>query len=159
MAEVATENNGADTQQEFGIQRLYVKDISVESPESPSVFREEWKPEIDMTLNTSTKVVEDDVHEVVLKATVTAKVQEKVAFLIEVQQAGVFTLRHFADEQLHQMLGSYCPNLLFPFLRETVSDLVIRAGFPQLVLAPVNFDALYAQHLQQQKEPAEKVND
>ncbi len=140
-----------DAEQQFGIQKIYVKDISFESPNAPSCFTEQWEPEVKLELNTAGNGIGDDLYEVVLSLTVTADNADKPAFLAEVQQAGIFVLNGFSEEDISGMLGSFCPNILFPYARETVSDLVIRGGFPQLLLAPVNFDALYAQHLQEQQ--------
>lgn len=140
----------------FSIQRIYVKDVSFETPHAPEIFREEWKPEVNVDLQTKTNRLEDTIYEVVLHLTVTVKMGEKVAFLVEVHQAGIFTLKGFPQEQLAHALGSMCPNILYPYARETISDIVIRGGFPQLLLAPVNFDALYLQHLEQQKKSAQE---
>jgi len=141
-------------QPEFAIQRVYVKDLSFEAPQTPAIFQQEWKPELNLQVQTTTNRLADDVHEVVLKLTITVNSDNKPAFLIEVQQAGIFTLRQFGEQQLHAMLGSVCPSILFPYAREVVSDLAARGTFPPLYLAPVNFDALYAQHLQEQQEGA-----
>ncbi len=135
------------TTPQFEIQRIYVKDISFEAPNTPHTFVEEWKPEVSLNLETKSNRVQDNLHEVVLSITATVSSSKKNAFLIEVHQAGVFMINGFPSEQLHQMLGSFCPNILFPYAREVVSDMVVRGGFPQLILAPVNFDALYAQHV------------
>lgn len=136
----------------FAIQRIYVKDISFETPHAPEIFKEEWKPEVNVDLQTKTNRLEDTIFEVILHITVTVKMGERVAFLIEVHQAGIFTLKEFSQEQMGQVLGSMCPGILYPYAREAISDIVIRGGFPQLLLAPVNFDALYLQHLEQQKK-------
>jgi len=145
-------------QKNFVIQKLYLKDVSFESPNAPGVFSEQdWTPEINVQLNTESNTLADNVVEVILKITVTAKQEEKTAFLVELAQAGVFTLEGFNDEEKAGMLGSYCPNVLFPFAREAISELVGKGGFPQLLLAPVNFDALYQQHLQQQQTTAEET--
>ncbi len=138
-----------EAQAEFAIQRLYVKDLSLETPNTPKVFLEAWEPQMHMDLATDASLIlEEGLREVVLTVTVTVKIKEKVAFLVEVKQAGIFALKGFNDEQMQHMLGSYCPNVLYPYAREVVSDAVMRAGFPQLYLAPVNFDALYEQHKQ-----------
>lgn len=139
---------------EFDIQRIYTKDISFEAPETPRTFVEEWKPTVSLNLETKSNRIQDNLHEVILSITATVNTGDKIAFLIEVHQAGVFMIKGFPDDQLHQMLGSFCPNILFPYAREVVSDLVVRGGFPQLILAPVNFDALYHQHMEQQKTGA-----
>lgn len=141
--------NAQQTQQpHFEIQRIYVKDISFESPNTPHTFTEDWKPEVSLNLETKSSRIQDNMHEVVLSITATVSSNKKTAFLIEVHQAGVFLMSGFPNDQLHHMLGSFCPNVLFPYAREVVSDLVVRGGFPQLILAPVNFDALYAQHME-----------
>lgn len=144
----ATENQSP----QFEIQRIFVKDISFEAPNTPHTFIEEWKPEVSLNLETKSNRIQDNVHEVVLSITATVTTGKKTAFLIEVHQAGVFMINHFPNDQLHQMLGSFCPNILFPYAREVVSDTVVRGGFPQLILAPVNFDALYTQHMEQQSK-------
>lgn len=146
-------------QPEFSIQRLYVKDLSLETPNCPQIFLEPWEPELHMDLGTDASLVlEEGIREVVLTVTVTVKIKTKVAFLVEVKQAGIFALKGFSEQQLHHMLGSFCPNILYPYAREVVSDAVMRAGFPQLYLAPVNFDALYEQH-KQNAAPIAKAED
>lgn len=139
-----------EEERQFAIQKIYVKDLSFETPHSPGIFAADWRPDVNLNLSSEAQSLASDVYEVVLAVTVTVKVGDKTAFLVEVQQAGVFNARGFEQQDLGHMLGSYCPNILFPYAREAVSDLVVRGGFPQLVLAPVNFDALYAQHLSQQ---------
>lgn len=139
-------------QPHFEIQRIYVKDISFEAPNTPHTFVEDWKPEVQLNLETKTNRVQDDVHEVILAITATVTTAKKSAFVVEVQQAGIFMMKNIQQDQLRQMLGSFCPNILFPYAREVISDVVVRGGFPQLLLAPVNFDALYAQHLEEQKK-------
>jgi preprotein translocase subunit SecB len=146
--------NNAQTDQnntpQFEIQRIFIKDISFEAPNTPHTFVEEWKPEVSLNLETKSNRIQEHLHEVVLSITATVNTNNKTGFLIEVHQAGVFMIKGFTSDQLHQMLGSFCPNILFPYAREVVSDLVVRGGFPQLILAPVNFDLLYTQHLEQQ---------
>lgn len=139
----------------FNIQRIYIKDASFETPNAPQIFKEEWKPEVNVDLHTKTTDIEENVYDVVLHLTVTVKMANKTAFLVEVHQAGIFTIKGFPKEQLSHALGSMCPNILYPYAREAISDLVTRGGFPQLLLAPVNFDALYLQHLEQQKKQKE----
>jgi preprotein translocase subunit SecB len=145
--------------QTFDIQRLYIKDSSFESPSVPAIFREEWQPEVSIDLQTKSQILEGDLHEVVLTVTVTAKKKEKIIFLVEVKQAGIFAIKGFSKEQLGHMLGSFCPNVLFPYAREVVTDIAVRGGFPPLYLTPVNFDMLYAQHLEQQKQADTGKND
>lgn len=138
---------------QFAIEKIYLKDVSFEAPAAPGVFTQEWKPDLSVDLNTTTQPVAENVYEVLLNITVTAKNQDKTAFLVEIKQAGIFTIAGMESDALNGMLGSFCPSILFPFAREAISDLVTKGGFPQLLLAPVNFDALYAQHLQQQQAP------
>lgn len=139
---------------EFTIQRIYIKDLSFEAPHIPALFQQEWKPDTNLQIQTNSTQLAQDVHEVTLKITITSKSADKTAFLIEVAQAGVFTIKQFNEEQTKAILGSVCPNILFPYARELVSELSTRGTFPPLYLAPVNFDALYAQHLAQEKEKA-----
>jgi preprotein translocase subunit SecB len=139
-------------QPEFIIQRVYVKDLSLETPHSPQAFQEEWQPELNLQFTMNTSDIGADSHEVVLQITVTAKSKDKTLFLVEVKQAGLFTLKGFTEEQNHQVMSITCPTILFPYAREAVSDLVGRAGFPPLYLAPVNFEALYAQQMQEQDD-------
>jgi preprotein translocase subunit SecB len=145
---------GGTAQKQFAIQRVYVKDISFEAPNVPEAFAREWRPEVSMNLGTASRSVGPNQHEVTVTATVTVKSGEETAFLVEVKQAGIFAAAGFTDAELSPLLGSYCPNVLFPYLRETISDLVTRGSFPQFLMAPVNFDALYAQHLRQQASQA-----
>jgi len=147
--------NQPDVNQQFAIQKIYLKDVSLESPHSPQVFGDgEWKPEINVQINSTNQSLGEDIYEVVLTITVTAKQGENTAFLVEVKQAGVFTIGGFSEENLAGMIGAYCPESLFPYAREAISDLVTKGGFPQLLLAPVNFNALFAQQMQQQQAAA-----
>jgi preprotein translocase subunit SecB len=141
--------------EQFAIQRIYVKDISYESPNAPAIFRKEWQPAIQLDLDTRSEKLEENAFEVILSLTVTARIDEEVAFLCEVQQAGIFTVPTLEDAQLAHMLASFCPNILFPYAREAVSSLVNRGTFPQLNLAPVNFDALFAQYIQKRQAEAQ----
>lgn len=157
---MAEENAASGEEQQkprFVIQKVYTKDVSFESPNSPEIFRDEWRPKLDLQLGNEYKRIDDDNHEVVLSVTVTAKVEDKVAFLVEVKQAGIFTLTGYSNEEMGPLLGSYCPNTLFPFVREVVSDLVIKGGFPQLVLSPVNFDAMYLHQKEQAQQQAQQA--
>lgn len=151
--------NGANEQQaqglQFAIQRIFVKDISFEAPNAPAIFRKEWKPEVKLDLDTRSDKLEENTYQVILSLTVTTTVEGETAFLCEVQQAGIFSIGEVEDAQLAHMLASYCPNMLFPYAREAVSNLVNRGTFPQLNLAPVNFDALYAQYLQKRQAEIE----
>jgi len=147
-----------EAQPEFNIQRVYVKDISFECPNSPEIFKKEWAPEVSMDIDTQSKKLEEGVFEVTLSLTATAKVGEDVAFLCEVKQAGIFSVSQLEGAQLAHCLNAFCPNILFPYAREAVSNLVTRGTFPQLNLAPVNFDALFQQAMQKQQAEAEKLN-
>ena len=149
------EENQQAAEPQFAIQKIYLKDVSLESPNAPSVFTDgEWKPDINVQLNSSHQAIGENLYEVVLTITITAKQNEKTAFLVEVKQAGLFTLAGFPKENLEGMLGAYCPESLFPFAREAVADFVNKGGFPPLILNPVNFNALYTQQVQQQQAAA-----
>lgn len=148
------ENQNTPEQRQFAVQRIYAKDVSFESPNAPDIFRGEWQPQNELNLNTKVNPLGDTAYEVILSVTVTTKVGEKTAFIVEVQQAGIFTLAGFSQQELGPMLGAYIPNLLFPYAREVVSDLVTKGSFPQLVLQHVSFDALFAQQQQQAAEQA-----
>lgn len=150
---MAEENqNQAEDGREFAIQRVYVKDLSFETPDSPHIFKSQWEPDMNLELHTSSEYLQDDTYEVVLSGTVTVKSADKHAFLVEVKQAGIFTIKGFDDKDRSALLGSVCASILFPYLREVASDVVTRGSFPQLILAPVNFDALYAQHLEREAQ-------
>jgi preprotein translocase subunit SecB len=145
----------------FGIEKLYVKDISVEVPNAPEIFLERETPQIQIQLSTNGRLVGEYVYEVVLTATVTAKIGEKTVFLVEVGQGGVFRIQNVPQEQLEPLVAVACPNILFPYAREVVSDAVSRAGFQPIVLQPVNFEAMYMQRMQEQQQgqaaPAENT--
>lgn len=134
----------------FQIQRIYTKDISFETPSAPNIFQQEWQPKVKLDLDTSSSELAEHVYEVILRVTVTASVAEETAFLCEVQQAGIFSIDGIEESQMAHCLGAYCPNILFPYARECITNLVSRGTFPQLNLAPVNFDALFINYLQQQ---------
>lgn len=145
---------------QFAIQKVYVQDISFETPNTPQIFQEKWEPETNMQLGNKAVVLADGVHEVTLSITVTAKIGDKTAYLAEIQQSGIFNISGYDQNELSAMVGSYCPSILFPFAREAIADLVTRGGFPQLLLSPVNFDALYAEYAkQQQKQKAGGVSE
>jgi preprotein translocase subunit SecB len=149
---VATEP--AQQAPQFSVQRIYTRDISFETPNSPSIFQKEWKPEVKLDIDTRTNEIEANLYEVVLSVTVTAMLGEDTAFLCEVQQAGIFALGEMPDQNKAHTLGSFCPNMLFPYAREAVSNLVNRGTFPPLNLAPVNFDAIFAAYMQKRAEQA-----
>ncbi len=145
----------ADEQQPvFNIEKLYVKDLSVETPHAPAIFLERDAPQMDVNMSTASEKIDDDVYHSSITVTVTAKIGDKVMFLVECTQAGVFRIQNVPEDQLPMVLGIGCPNIVFPYLRETVSDVVIRAGFPPLLLNPVNFEALFLQQQAQQQAAA-----
>ncbi len=143
-----------NNQPSFGIEKLYVKDLSLEVPNAPAIFLEQDAPEVSIQLNTAGQMVGENAYEVVLTVTVTAKLGEKTVFLVEVGQAGVFRIVNVPEEQLEPLIAIACPNVLFPYAREAVSDAVVRAGFQPIVLQPVNFEGMYMQRLQEQQEAA-----
>jgi preprotein translocase subunit SecB len=146
----------AATQPVFNIEKIYVKDLSLENPNSPQVFLQQHQPQVEVQLQTRAAGVAEGYYEAVLTLTVTAKSGEQVVFLVEASQAGIFQIRNLPEQDLPGILGIHCPNILFPYARETVADAVGRAGFPPVHLAPVNFEALYQQQqaAQQQGAPA-----
>mgnify|MGYP003612700994 CR=1 FL=1 len=141
-------------QQHFDIQKVYLKDVSLETPNSPMIFTEQWQPETEVRLETGATPLAEELFEVVLTVTITAKLGERTAYLVEVQQGGLFTLRGFDEAQMGHMLHAFCPNVLFPFAREALGSLIGKGGFPALLLNPINFDGLYMQRLQQQAAQA-----
>lgn len=154
MADEQQVNNEAEGQEAtLQIQRIYVKDISFEAPNLPEIFQQEWKPQLKFDINTESKVLAEDLYEVVLKLSLETTLEESndVAFICEVAQAGVFTINGLEDIQLAHCLNAQCPNMLFPYARELVSNLVNRGTFPALNLSPINFDALFLDYLQRQE--------
>lgn len=139
---------------QFSIQRIYLKDASLESPAAPQVFAEKWAPKIQLDVNTSRSKLSDELYEVVLKVTVTASQNDKPVMLIEIQQAGLFVCKGFQEDQIQAILSSNCPDILFPYAREAVDTLAVKASFPPFALAPMNFQALFKQAVQQQQEEA-----
>ena len=136
----------------FLIEKIYLKDLSLEVPGAPQVFSERESPQIDVNIHNGAKVLDPGVYEVVLTATVTAKHKDKTAFLVEVAQAGVFQIRGIPDKDLDPVLAIACPNMLFPYVREAVSSVISKAGFPTFQLNHLSFEALYQQHLQQRQK-------
>jgi len=158
MADNETQEAATDTEtqeQQFIIERIYIKDVSFEAPNSPAIFTQEWQPDTNLNLNTQVNPLGDDHYEVELHLTVTVKdKEEKTAFLVEVVQAGAFLIKGYPDEQLNHLLASYCPSNLFPYAREVIANLVSKGSFPEMHLSPINFDALYAQRMQEQQAKA-----
>lgn len=138
----------------FSIEKVYVKDLSLEIPNAPQIFLEREAPQVDIQLHHNSSAVEDGVYQTMLTVTVTAKIGEKTLFLVEATQAGIFVARNIPTGELDAVLGIACPNILFPYIREVISDTVVRAGFPPVILSPVNFEAIYA--AQREQQPAQQ---
>lgn len=145
----------SQAQQLFSVEKIYLKDLSLEVPNAPQIFVEREAPKIDINLRSEARALEPGLFEVVLTATVTAKLQEKTVFLVEAAQAGIFQIRNVPEDQLEAVLNVVCGNVLFPYLRETISSAVGRAGFPPFFLAHVSFEALYQQRLAQERQATE----
>lgn len=143
-----------DQQPVFNIEKLYVKDLSVEVPNAPAIYLEREAPQIDVNMSTESSALGENLYLASITVTVTAKTGDKTMFLVECTEAGIFRIDHVPQDQLPMVLGIGCPNIVFPYLRETVSDVVIRAGFPPLLLNPVNFEALFLQQQQAQQQAA-----
>ena len=139
------ENQQPPGDRQFAIRNVYIKDLSFEAPNTPEMFRREWKPEVSLNFDIKRTELEESTHEVVLTLTVTAKVGDQTAYLIEIQQAGIITALGFPEGELGPLFYVYCPSLLFPYARQAAADLVFKGGFPPLVLQHIGFDAIYAQ--------------
>ena len=146
------QNNTQQPETQFAIQRIYTKDVSFETNNIPEIFTKQWQPDMNLELNSSSQVLNEGVYEVALRVTVTVKQQEEIVYICEVTQAGIFSLIGFDESQVQHCVGSYCPNILFPYAREVISSLVNKGSFPQVNLEPVNFEALYMNYIQQQAE-------
>lgn len=145
-----TEEKQTETEKRISIAKIYVKDFSFESPQAPKIFQVgEWSPQTNLNLRSSHTALDNNLHEVVLTITVDAKEGDKTVFLIELHQAGLFEAVGYNNEELGTIVGSFCPNLLFPYARESIANMVQKGGFPEFVLQPINFDAIYAQSQQQ----------
>ncbi|HVC28495.1 MAG TPA: protein-export chaperone SecB [Gammaproteobacteria bacterium] len=153
-----TPNNGEDTGKQVVLQRIYIRDCSFESPRAPAVFATPVSPEVKVNMRSDTNKLGDDSFEVVLTVTIEAQAESRSIFLVEVHQAGLFSISGFNDQELGAVLGSYCPGILFPYAREAVSDLVQKGSMPTLLLQPVNFDAIYMQSIDQAAPPAGNVS-
>ena len=154
----AAANGQAQPQQaqaQLTLQRVYVKDVSFEAPGSPHIFQQQGQPNVELNLSQRSTALAEDTFEVVLSVTATCKVEEKTAYLVEVQQAGIFGLTGFDDQNREVVLATYCPNVLFPYVRQMVSDLVQNGGFPPFFLQPINFDSLYAEQQRRRLESAD----
>lgn len=144
--------DGAQEAASFSVQKIYLKDVSFEAPNAPMVFNEQGQPELSMNLNQKVGKLADGVYEVVLGVTLTCAIEDKTIYLAEVAQAGIFGLSGFDDATLDAMLGIHCPNVLFPYARQTISDLISSGGFPPFYLQPMNFEAIYAEGLRRRAE-------
>lgn len=155
-----TENNAAAGEQptgpQFGVQKTFVKDLSFETPMGVKVFTQAFQPQIKLDVNTKSSVIAENQFEVVLTLTVTAKLEDQTAYLIELQQAAIFAISNFPEEQMAHVLGAVCPNFLFPYAREAIDSTVVRGGFPPLQLAPIDFDGLFRNA--QAKPDGQKLN-
>ncbi|GAB2499145.1 protein-export chaperone SecB [Arenimonas alkanexedens] len=154
---MAEQNNGAAgaDQAQFTIQKIYVKDVSFEVPNAPQVFNEQGQPNLELNLNQKVGRIGDGVYEVALGITLTCKIEDKTVYLAEIEQAGLFGLSGFDERTLDMMLGTYCPNVLFPYVRQAISELVTQGGFPPFYLQPINFEGLYAEGLRRRAEQAQ----
>jgi preprotein translocase subunit SecB len=152
--QLSNTNEGA---QDVAFLKIYLGDASLEVPNAPTIFNREWEPDVDVEIQNAVEPLDDGMHQVQLLLTVTAHLNEEVAYLAEVQQCGIFSISGYDEGIQHAILGSYCPTVLFPFAREAIADLVQRAGFPQLLLQPVDFETLYRQHMEQNQADGEKA--
>ena len=138
---------------------IYVKDVSFESPQGAAAFQKQWKPKVSQDMNSRTNKIDEDLYEVVLRVTITMADGEDTIYLAEVEQAGLFTIKGFTEQQMPQVINTTCPSILFPYLRETIDNIVTKGGFPALMLPPINFDALFASAVQQAAQEAKKEDD
>jgi len=161
MAEEQTQDTAAQdqSQAQFQLQKLYMKDVSFELPNAPQIFQDDGQVEIKMNLAQRVDDLAEGVHEVVLTVTVTANLGEKTAYLAEVQQAGIFAITGLNEQATHAAVNTLCPHTLFPYARRAITDLVADGGFPPLVLQPINFDQIYAQRLQEAQSQTNGADD
>ena len=148
----ATANGDAQTGAQLALQKVYIKDASFEVPSAPQIFQEQGQPQVQLNLQQQVGALAENVYEVVLSVTVTCKLADKTAYLAEVQQAGIFGVAGFDDQSRDAVLATYCPNVLYPYARQAVSDLIQNGGFPPFLLQPINFEALYAEQMRRQTE-------
>jgi preprotein translocase subunit SecB len=154
---MAEDNSAAQEQAQqpgFSIEKIYVKDASLEIPNAPQIFTDRTQPQVSIELSNVAQQIEENIFEVAIKVTLTSKIEDKTVFLVEVTQAGIFQISNVPAENIELIVGITCPNILFPYARESVSDLIVRAGFQPVLLNPINFEALFAQQKQQQSEQA-----
>jgi len=151
------EQEQSTPEKQIAIQKIYVKDFSFESPCAPEVFtKSDWAPKTNLNLRSSHSVGAESVHEVILTITIEAKEEEKTIFLIELHQAGLFHIVGYSEDEFKALVGSFCPNILFPYARESIASMIVKGGFPEFVLQPINFDALYAHGMAQAQEQTAK---
>ena len=154
-----TEQEQKGAERRITIGKIYAKDVSFESPQTPAVFKSaEWKPQTNLNLRSSTNAIDGNEHEVVLTITVDAKDGDKTLFLVELQQAGIFEIVGYEGEEFNAVVGSFCPNILFPYARETIANVIQKGGFPEFLLQPINFDALYVQGRQKAAETSAEAH-
>jgi len=146
-------------QAQFSIQRIYLKDLSFETPQGAAAFQKKWQPKVNQDLNTKTSQIDDGIFEVALRVTITMTDGDDTIYIVEAEQAGLFTIKGLSDEQMPQVLNTTCPGILFPYLRETLDNVVTKGSFPALLLPPINFDALFASAVQQATAQAEGDGD
>jgi preprotein translocase subunit SecB len=152
-----TDETKAGPDKRISIAKIYVKDFSFESPQTPNIFKTaDWSPKTNLNLRSTHTALDNDLHEVVLTITIDAKHDDKTIFLVELQQAGLFEIAGYSQEELSPIVGSYCPNMLFPYAREAIAATIQKGGFPEFVLQPINFDALYLQAQQQRAAQADR---
>ena len=151
-----TDETKAEAEKHITINKVYLKDFSFESPQTPGIFAEgEWKPQTNLNLRSAHSPVADNMHEVVLSITIDAKEEDKTVFLVELQQAGLFHIAGYNDDEFKAIIGSFCPNILFPYARESIAGMITKGGFPEFILQPINFDALYQQGMAQAQAEAQ----
>lgn len=158
MTEDLTEKASDQPSNQFIVQRVYLKDLSFEAPLGASAFVKEWKPSVNQELNTQIDQVAEDAYEVTLQLTITAQLEDEVAFIVEVQQAGIFGITGIEKEHMNQVLNTVCPQILFPYAREVIDSALVKGTFPPLMLPPINFEALYAQNVERQQAEAETTH-
>jgi len=143
-----SDQNTPELQASFNIQRIYLKDMSLEQPNSPSIFLEQDGPSIEVQIDVGNEKLADDIYEATVTVTITAKIRDKIAFLVEGKQGGIFELRNIPEDQLELLLGIACPNIIYPYLRANIADMVTRGGFPPVHLTEINFEVFYQQRKQ-----------
>ncbi|MDX1443968.1 MAG: protein-export chaperone SecB [Gammaproteobacteria bacterium] len=156
QAQGGAEQGANEQARAYALQRMYLKDVSFESPNSPDIFTMDWKPHINLNLGSTSRSIDENLYEVILKVSVEAKVEDKTAFLIELEQAGIFHAQGFEPQELHRILGQLSPEHLYPFAREAVASMAMHGGFPQLLLQPINFEALYHRTLEEKMKMQEQ---